>query len=119
MTIEEIKRTIEKKGYVAKTAFYVFFDYYMAELENGVYPFYYNEDFIVIMSYNTTILLMERIRDNQHYYEKECNINKRIRNRMLKDMKTMTLQRHPDGTTNYDYERHIVNAMPFYEEVTQ
>lgn len=113
MTTEELKQIISKRGAVAKTIFYTIFDIYKEWYDDNNLPDGLNEEYLAVISYNATILLMEKIRDNQDFFEKNYHVNERNRNRMLKDMKVMTLLDYPDGSTEHNYEKEYVNSLGY------
>ena len=110
MTTEELTQKISKKGAVAKTSF----NTWLGVLMDSYIPD--DEETLAIMSYNMTILLMEKIRDYPVFFQKKCHISERSRNRMLKDLETMTLLNYPDGSDNHDYEKYIVDSLPIIKD---
>lgn len=113
MTTEELKQIISKRGAVAKTIFYTIFDKHKDMYDDDNLPDEFNEEFLAVISYNATILLMEKIRDNQYFFEKICHVTERNRNRMFKDMKVMKLLDYPNGSTEHYYEKEFVNSLGY------
>lgn len=111
MTTEEIEQMISKKGAVVKTSFYSFLTTYIEVLDEGYFPDGFDEETVAIVSYNATLILMEKIRDNPIAFEKRCHVTERNRKRMLKDMETMTFLSYPNGSINHDFEKEIINSL--------
>lgn len=112
MKKEELTQEIGKKGAVAKTLFYSFY-----KILDDVYGSgsclidKFDEDTLAIMSYNTSIFMMEKIRDYPDFFERRCKVKERNRKRMLKDLETMTLQEHHYEFIDVDYEKEVVDNL--------
>lgn len=109
METEEIKQMISKKGAVVKESFKSFFGIFIDAFPLDQYEDEFDEYTLAVLSYNATILMMEKILNYSDYFERECHITERNRKRMLKDMKTMKLLDYPNSHFDHDYVKNVVD----------
>lgn len=100
MTKKEIEKMINQKGVVVKDTYYTLLKIYYIDRTGMIQiPGYYDEDTIVAICYNATIMFMNKILEHSDYYEKRCNIKERNRIRIRKDLETMELLTLTDDST--------------------
>jgi len=109
METEEIKQMINKKGAVAKESFDSFFELFIEAFPIDQFEGEFDEYTLAIVSYNATILMMEKILIYSDYFEKECHITERNRKRILKDLKAMKLIDYPSSFFDHNYVRNVVD----------
>lgn len=109
METEEIKQMISKKVAVVKESFISLFEIFTDAFPLDQYEDEFDEYTLAVLSYNATILMMEKILNYSDYFERECHITERNRKRMLKDMKTMKLLDYPNSHFDHDYVKNVVD----------
>lgn len=100
MRADEIKKMIDKKGYVARTVFIAIGNSFYNMDVDWEMDYGFNEDILYTLQYNITKLFMEKVRDNLSYYKERIILSERNITRMEKDLKTMSRIDYPDEFTH-------------------
>lgn len=114
MRADEIKKMIDKMGYVARNVFIAIGkSFCLIDVDwEGDYGF--NEDILYTLQYNITKLFMEKIKDNLSVYKKRVILSERNITRMEKDLKTMSRIDYPNEYTNMcciKFEQMVLGAI--------
>ena len=104
MTTEDISQMINKRGAVAKTIFYGWYQNLIGEWDDSPKERNYIRDTIATLVYNGTILAMKKILENPDFFEKRCGVCERNRIRMRKDLEDMTHIDYPNDVPNLDFD---------------